>query len=531
LLGSSEDGPPLSNPHQPSNYKSQVGSSPPKAAPAVAAAEVGSPLSGWSCGSDSGGESPSQRLPQQEQVTAANPDGVDDTYPLEFEEEPQGLDELYDTFDGDYGDCVTGIYSEHEEEGEVSEEGEGGADEDEDIIDLCESPPSSPSPQQQLDPNSNAILEPKVEAVEEVEHRACQVCGIELSSRHYLHQVQHVKQCLSKRHLQGGTTKPPQAAAAAVGANITEATLTANKRKYLEMDLKDWLHELQFDAYLDKFISEEIDMTLVHALNENDLSLLGITSLYDQRKFITAAKKVGKEVQAIKRAKRAAAAATLAAAKASSVEASSVDKKQRKKQQTLQELGVSTTASAKPRDGRKINNNNKNVKSAEQALLLNLYPANDSNNYKYVAAPPASNNIPRAATTATEVMFPDSNDAPLPTPPLPPTTALASARVPQSTSLFTSAAHCKQVTETLEARIERRRSERPSGIGGDSHEQLARGGVTFTKVEESRALKAMKLRALKEELRTYENTVAELKSLVAGLEAELDIQQQQPPPM
>jgi hypothetical protein len=343
---------------------------------------------------------------------------------------------------------------------------------------------------------------------------------------HYLQQVQHVKQCLSKRHLQGGTTKPPQAPApTAVRGSTTITTLSTNKRKFLEMDIKDWLHELEFDAFVDKFIAEEIDMSLVHALNEDDLSLLGISNLVEQRKFIAAAKKVGKEIQAIKRAKRAAAAATLAA-----VKVSSVNILQRKKQQTLQELGVSatTTTTAKPRNGqknnKKNNSNNSIVKSAEQALLFNLYPSNNNNKYIYVAA----------TTAAPDGVFHDGNAAPLPTPPLPPTTALASARVPRSTSLFTSAAHCKQVTETLEARIEKRRIERPpgsgSGCGVVSHEELGRGGLTFAKIEESKALKAMKLQALKEELKTYESTVTELKRLIARLEAELE-QQQQPPPL
>ncbi len=196
-----------------------------------------------------------------------------------------------------------------------------------------------------------------------------------------------------------------------------------------------------------------------------------------------------------------------------------VDPKQKMKQQTLQQLGVSstttTTAATAARLGNQNSHSNVNVKSAEQALLLNLYPATNNNNARYLAAAP------------TEVVLYANADggAPLPTPPLPPTTALASARVPASTSLFTSAAHCKQVTDTLEARLEKRRTEQPPGSKSiPSNEELGRGGVTFPKVEESRALKSMKLRALKEELRTHESTVLELKRLIAGLEAELEQQ-------
>ncbi|KAL4535197.1 hypothetical protein Ndes2437A_g05927 [Nannochloris sp. 'desiccata'] len=222
LLGSSEENPPLPNHQQPSTRKIQAGLLPPKTAPVVAAAQVGSPLSGWSYGTDSGEESPPQNLPQQQQQeTPSSPDGLDDTDPFDFEEDPHVLNELYDTFDGDYGDHVTAVYSENEEEEEeeTEEGGEDGADEGEEAVDLHESPPSSPSPRQQLDSYNNEMLE--TEAAVVVEHRGCQVCGIELSSMHYLQQVQHVKQCLSKRHLQGGTTKPPQASAS--GANPTVA--------------------------------------------------------------------------------------------------------------------------------------------------------------------------------------------------------------------------------------------------------------------------------------------------------------------
>ena len=545
LLGSSEEQPALPNPQQPIIPEIQARVDPPKPAPEVAPAtttaqDQGSPLSGWSDGSASAEDS----LPQQNQEQGPNHNEINNFDPLYYDEELP-LNELYDTYDADDFDGG-GMFSENEEEQEEEEEQDDSAADDdgndEDVVDLCDSPEQSPSPQQ-LDSSNNddeiEILEnektestateqeEEEEQQQQEQHRVCQVCGIELSSMHYLQQVHHVKQCLSKRHLQGPSKPTPVA--------TTTATATA-KRKFLEMDIKDWLLELGFATCIDKFISEEIDMTLVHALNEDDLQLLGISNLLDQRKFLRAAKKVGEEIQARKRAKRAAAAAEKMNNSKQKGIALMQQQQQRKKQQTLQAVGgVSATTATNLKNQNKPNNNNNDdasnrnsIQLAEQALLLNLYPSTKNRkkmNSRYVVtAAPADSRLPSTSAATIPVVYNNDNahdSLPLPTPPLPPTTALASARVPCSISLFTSAAHCKQVTETLESRIEKRRAERPLGNGGTGNEELGRGGLTFSKVEESRALKAMKLQALKEELRTHENTVIELKKLIEGLETEL----------
>lgn len=108
--------------------------------------------------------------------------------------------------------------------------------------------------------------------------------------------------------------------------------------------------------------------------------------------------------------------------------------------------------------------------------------------------------------------------SPEPTPPMEPAAALPAARVPRAASLWTSAARCEQVTEDLGARIEKRRAARP---GPEPEEGLHRGGVRYTHADESRALKAVKLQALQDELKTHESTVKELRRLIAQLEAEL----------
>ena len=65
----------------------------------------------------------------------------------------------------------------------------------------------------------------------------CQVCGTDLTSKHYLNQVQHVKQCLAKRHLQGGN------ASNTVGkmASTVQPMAAESGRKLLDMDIRLWL--------------------------------------------------------------------------------------------------------------------------------------------------------------------------------------------------------------------------------------------------------------------------------------------------
>ena len=86
-----------------------------------------------------------------------------------------------------------------------------------------------------------------------------------------------------------------------------------------------------------------------------------------------------------------------------------------------------------------------------------------------------------------------------------------------SASLFASAGRCEAITDSLESRLEKKRAQQPVAVP----EPLARGGVSFSRVEEDKALKAMKLKALKEELRTHQATVEELTRLIGEMEREL----------
>lgn len=74
---------------------------------------------------------------------------------------------------------------------------------------------------------------------------------------------------------------------------------------------------------------------------------------------------------------------------------------------------------------------------------------------------------------------------------------------------------------TLTARLARREAELPDGAAA-RQQPLARGGTAYPVEQESRALKRVKLEALREELRHHEATVAELRGMVERLEREVD---------
>lgn len=221
-------------------------------------------------------------------------------------------------------------------------------------------------------------------------------------------------------------------------------------------------------------------MSLVHSLTEEDLRTLGVVDLLSQRRLLAAARRVGVEVAEAKRAKRAAAKRAAATAAAPP---------RAKKQQRLRLPGMPALAAAPPPSA-------PGAPSAEQQLLTRLYPSRGGDGVAGMAE--------------------DGAD-PGPTPPLPPAAALPAARVSPGSSLFACASRYEPVADTLEERLEKRRAEQPGAV----QQPLGRGGVTYTRPEETTATKLLKLQALRDELRCHEETVAELRRMVAELEAEL----------
>jgi hypothetical protein len=93
---------------------------------------------------------------------------------------------------------------------------------------------------------------------------------------------------------------------------------------------------------------------------------------------------------------------------------------------------------------------------------------------------------------------------------------------PASASLWAGSATCQAVAPLLEARMARREAEDPAAAAA-KRQPLARGGATAPPNEEGRALKLQRLEALREELRSQEATVAQLRGMVGQLEAELGL--------
>lgn len=73
----------------------------------------------------------------------------------------------------------------------------------------------------------------------------------------------------------------------------------------------------------------------------------------------------------------------------------------------------------------------------------------------------------------------------------------------------------------MAARLAQREAEQAQGAGA-GRQPLARGGTAYPAAEESRALKRLKLEALRQELRHHEATAAELRRMIQGLEREVE---------
>lgn len=97
---------------------------------------------------------------------------------------------------------------------------------------------------------------------------------------------------------------------------------------------------------------------------------------------------------------------------------------------------------------------------------------------------------------------------------------MAARAAPAAASLWAGAGSCMPVAPTLGARLAAREAADPEGAAARK-QPLARGGTAYPAREESRALKRVKLEALREELRMHEGTVAELRRMIAGLEQEV----------
>lgn len=142
----------------------------------------------------------------------------------------------------------------------------------------------------------------------------------------------------------------------------------------------------------------------------------------------------------------------------------------------------------------------------ERSLLDQLYPVQPS----HVAAEAPQQGGAAAAAAAGGVRH---------TPLLPagrtlPRAALAGA------SLWAGAGTCQPVAPLLAARLAEREAGDPEATAA-RRQPLARGGTAYPVDLETRALKRLKLEALRDELKQHEATVADLRRMVQELEREV----------
>ena len=97
---------------------------------------------------------------------------------------------------------------------------------------------------------------------------------------------------------------------------------------------------------------------------------------------------------------------------------------------------------------------------------------------------------------------------------------MAARATPAASTLWSSAGACVAVAPTLGARLAAREAADPEGAAARK-QPLARGGTCYPAGDETRALKRVRLEALRQELRMHEETAAQLRGMIAGLEREV----------
>lgn len=97
---------------------------------------------------------------------------------------------------------------------------------------------------------------------------------------------------------------------------------------------------------------------------------------------------------------------------------------------------------------------------------------------------------------------------------------MAARAAPAATTLWAGAGACVAVVPTLGERLAAKEAADPDGAA--AHKQpLARGGTCYPAGDETRALKCVRLEALRQELRMHEETAVQLRAMIAGLEHEV----------
>lgn len=335
----------------------------------------------------------------------------------------------------------------------------------------------------------------------------CKICLADLTSLHYTKRVVHVKQCMA------GKRNPPQQSRQPSAVRTIKVSSDFISNKHIKQQhmqeqqqqqptipstapqqqvpcttaddvdcIKSWLQQLGLEYYHSICIREEIDLSVTHMITAEEWQEVGVLNRIHQRRLVEAGRKKGGILVGERQDKNMM--------------------RVHQDQYTALVRGTTTTRDA------------------------HAYHDDDDEN--------GENNININITTTRNE---NTSCSIQPTPPmiLGHSKAVTAARVTPNSTLWASAATCQQIAPTLEARlVSLKRKRNVDGNDDDREEELARGvaplgphivGHTTAAVVtvESRASKLQKLEALREEVRSHEEILKDLKGMVHTLESDLGI--------
>lgn len=379
--------------------------------------------------------------------------------------------------------------------------------------------------------------------------KCCTVCGIDISTMHYLQQVSHVKQCMAGH----GKTKP--------NTTTSNQPVPAIKQQQqsiapsaIPSTVEEWLTSLNLPQYIDVFLEHEVDMMVVHVLSDVDFAEIGVSCGLHRRTLLDAGKKIGSRLASMQQKNNNTRGITPGKQSTLPQQVPLIVNRGNTKQQQRQQidtftLGVppqpSNTRVVPPKEPIATDNVEKNSSTLtkEQQLLQRLYSntvpttaaaANNEDNYDDMRPTPALPLHPNGTTSIAAAKPSSTNNNLVNSAENIQNSNKAVVQVTPSRSLWTSAARCIEVTAGLDARLlaKSNPSTNPGSIGGGRNaqgngqagmqqERLYRGGLSYNRNDEQVALKRMKLEALKQELKAQEESVAELRGMITDLEAEI----------
>lgn len=248
-------------------------------------------------------------------------------------------------------------------------------------------------------------------------------------------------------------------------------------------------------------LEQEVDCTVVHMISAEELQVeLGMADRLHQRRFLEAAAHLAPAP-----APRAGlgASSQRPAAPKKQAQLSFGRQQQRQQQQAQQQYDPGDASTERAVAGGDAAEDKQRCQ--ELTLLGQLF----------------SSPTPHARPTAKDggEQGPAAHVPQLRTPKLPPSRVQAAHGTP-SASLWAAAATCTEVAPRVEERLALRRAADPAAAAARAA-PLARGGSALPAGEESRATKRVKLEALRQELATHEQTVADLRAMIRQLEVEL----------